>query len=69
MDTPEAAKDEQQRGDHLRLITGDDNMPTGADSMELPGIGLMLGVSPAGGMGWRLWMMVCMVGGFEIWEE
>ena len=32
MVNPEAAKDEQQRGDHQRLITEDDNKPTGAAS-------------------------------------
>jgi len=35
------------------LLTWNIYKPTGAESRELPGIGVILGVSPAGGMGWR----------------
>jgi len=56
VDTPEAAKDEQQRDDHQRLNTEDDNRPTGAENRDLTGTSLIFGISPAGGTGWR-WRM------------
>ena len=63
MSVAEAAKDEQRSGARGGLVTADVNKPTGAESRDLSGIGLMLGVSPAGGTGWLWWMLVGMAGG------